>query len=788
LHRGIERYFSLLYILARRDSKILPERQRKLNLLDGMRMATTISPRTEATDTLPLAALTAALDTAESAIAILTMPGRQFVFANAAYHAVGAGAGFTCEAIDAAVAESLQSGHTARIARFGAAVASDPDAIWEGEVSRAGTDANGTTLLLLCIRNVAHTVRAERALALSEESLRRSNGKLRDTLDSITDGVLVMDHDWRYTFVSARAAAIVGIPAETLVGGVVWDLFPAAAASRFFDGYHQAVNSGMPVHFEEHYPAPLNMWLECHCYPTPDGLTVYFRDVSAKRLAEQGMRENMAILRAISDTSEDVMFAKDRAGRLRFANPATLALLGRPLAEVIGKTDAELLGDPQAAAAVMENDRAVMDAGQSAEYEERVPMPDGTHKVWLSRKIPYLDEQGAVIGLLGVAREITARAKKERDLETASTRKDEFLAMLAHELRNPLSPIMNGAEMLGRVAGDEAKVRNISRIITRQAGHMVALVDDLLDVSRLQRGLVTMHKASIDINAVLGDALEQVRALVDTRRHTLVLQAAPAPALVFGDRTRLIQAVANIVGNAAKFTPEGGHISVRARFAGAGILQVDVQDNGAGIDAALLPQVFGLFTQGERGLDRSIGGLGLGLPLVKSIVTMHGGSVSAHSAGSGQGSTFTVLLPLEDGAALAPDSAAPAHASAASQAPARAGILIVDDNVDAADSLADWLLSTGHRAASVHDVAGAMALATATLPGTLVLDIGLPGMDGYELARWVRRQPGLEQVTLIALSGYGQQADRARGLEAGFDHYLVKPADLAQLESILNGR
>jgi PAS domain S-box-containing protein len=754
---------------------------------DGKRMTPTISTRTDATATLPPAVLAGALDTSEAAIAILSMPDHQFVFANAAYHAFNSGALFTCAAIETAVAESLQSHHTARIARFDAAVPADPDAIWEGEVSRAGLDANGNALLLLCIRNVSHTVRAERALAFSEEALRRTNTKLRDTLDSITDGVLVLDHDWRYTLVSARAAAIVGIPADKLVGGIVWELFPAAVGTRFYDGYHQAVATGLPVHFEEHYPAPLNMWLECHCYPTQDGLTVYFRDVSAKRNAEEALRENMAILRAISDTSDDVMFAKDRQGRLRFANPATLALLGRPLEDVIGKTDAELLSDPLVAAAVMRNDRAVMDAGQSAEYDEVVPMPDGAHRVWLSRKIPYLDEHGAVIGLLGVSREITQRAKKERDMETASTRKDEFLAMLAHELRNPLSPIMNGAQMLDKVAGDEAKVRNISRIIKRQAGHMVALVDDLLDVSRLQRGLVVLNKETIDINTVLGDALEQVRALIDARRHTLVLQPASMPAQMVGDRTRLIQALVNILVNAAKFTPEGGYITLCAFPAGAGFMKIEVQDNGVGIDAALLPQVFGLFTQGERSLDRTMGGLGLGLPLVKSIVSMHGGSVSARSAGNGQGSTFTLLLPLAASPAT-PRTAPQARCAPALQPPRRPGILIVDDNADAADSLADWLTSTGHQAASVHDVTRAMTLATTTLPGTLILDIGLPGMDGYELARWVRRQPGLEHATLIALSGYGQVADRARGMEAGFDHYLVKPADLAQLENILNGQ
>ena len=527
------------------------------------------------------------------------------------------------------------------------------------------------------------------------------------------------------------------------------------------------------------------MWMECHCYPTQDGLTVYFRDVTAKRLAEEAARENMAILRAISDTSADVMFAKDRHGRMRFANPATLALIGRPLAEVIGRTDAEFLHDPVAAATVMRNDRAVMDAGQSAEYEELVPMPDGTHKVWLSRKIPYLDEYGAVIGLLGVSREITERARKEHALEVESTRKDEFLAMLAHELRNPLAPIMNGARMLDMVAADEHKVRHISRVIDRQAGHLVALVSDLLDVSRLQRGLVTMQKESIDIDVVLHDAVEQVRALVDSRRHTLVVAPVLAPAPVFGDRTRLIQALANLLVNAAKFTPDGGHIALRAATCAEGMLAIAVEDNGVGIDAALLGQVFGLFTQGERSLDRTIGGLGLGLPLVKSIVAMHGGSVSAHSAGTGHGSTFTMLLPLQ--AQQAPPAGAPLQQPPPVRPARRTGILIVDDNADAADSLADWLRSTGHHATSVHDAAAAMAQATATRPGILILDIGLPGMDGFELARWVRRQPGLENATLIALSGYGQEADRARGLAAGFNHYLVKPASLALLETILNG-
>lgn len=748
-------------------------------------MAPTISHPLDTTTILPAALLAGALDTAEAAIAIVSLPTRQFVFANAAFDALGGGKrDFACDAIDNAVAEALLSGEAARIARFTAPAYHDPEAVWEGEVTNAGHDG-ATRLLLLCIRNVTHMVRAERALARSEEALRRTNGKLRETLDSITDGVVVLDHQWRVALVSARAAAIIGIPADKLLGGIIWELFPSGIGTQFEAGYREAVATGVPVHFEEYLPAPLAMWLECHCYPTADGLTVYFRNVSARRLAEEAARENMAILRAISNTSDDVMFAKDRQGRMRFANPATLALIGRPLDEVLGKTDAELLNDAAAAAAVMHNDQQVMNSGQSAEYEELVPMPDGTDKVWLSRKIPYLDDQGAVIGLLGVSREITQRARKEHDLAAQSTRKDEFLAMLAHELRNPLAPIMHGAQMLDKVAGTEERVRGISRIITRQASHMVALVDDLLDVSRLQRGMVTLDQSPTDINGVLQHAVEQVRALAYDRRHVLHVTLAPVGAHVFGDRTRLIQAVANILVNAVNFTPPGGRLALHASRVDAQTLQVDITDNGVGIDAALLPDVFDLFTQSARSLDRTMGGLGLGLPLVRSIVELHDGSVTARSGGIGQGSTFTIVLPLmADASHATPAITAPLAPPV--RPPQRPGILIVDDNADAADSLADWLLSTGRQATSVHDVTRAMALASQTLPGTLILDIGLPGMDGYALAQWVRRQPGLENATLIALSGYGQQVDRERGMAAGFDHYLVKPAELAQLETILN--
>jgi PAS domain S-box-containing protein len=606
---------------------------------------------------LTVSLLTGALNALDACVAILSGPELRYTFVNRAYQAILPGMTMVGERFadvfpaaarqgtESAFRHVLESGETWRLDRYHAPTAADREALWEGESVRADAAASdGAPSIIVVVRNVTRSVRVESALATTEDALRKTNEKLRATIDSITDGLLVMDRDWRYTFVSERAARIIGMPAQELVGGIVWDLFPDAQGTRFYEGYHQAVASGQPVHFEEHYPHPLNMWLECHCYPTAEGLTVYFRDVSDQRRADEALRENSALLRAISDTSADVIFAKDRQGRMRFANPATLALIGKPLDEVIGRTDADFLGDAEVAQGVMENDRFVMDSGISNEFEEYLPLPDGEQKIWLSRKLPYRDEQGHVVGLLGISRDITERKRTEHGLREANSRKDEFLAMLAHELRNPLAPITTGAELLERFANDETRVRLTGRIIARQAAHMVSLVNDLLDVSRVTRGLVELKKEVIDINAVIAHAVEQANPLIESRHHEFHATMAPAGAFVHGDKTRLVQAISNILLNAAKFTPPHGRITLAATVDPTR-LKISVTDNGIGIGADLLPTVFELFTQSERSPDRSQGGLGLGLSLVKSIIAMHGGQVRAESDGDGAGSTFSISIP-----------------------------------------------------------------------------------------------------------------------------------------------
>jgi signal transduction histidine kinase len=378
------------------------------------------------------------------------------------------------------------------------------------------------------------------------------------------------------------------------------------------------------------------------------------------------------------------------------------------------------------------------------------------------------------------------RVRAEEALRLGDRRKDEFLAMLAHELRNPLAPISAAAQLLNMGPPDSARIERTSAIIARQVAHMTGLIDDLLDVSRVTRGLVVLARDEVDLRRVIDDAVEQVRPLIEARRHQLALQLAPeaGPAFVQGDYKRLVQVLANLLNNAAKYTPEGGQLGV---WMGASLehVLVSVTDNGIGIAADLLPTVFDLFSQAERTPDRAQGGLGLGLALVKSLVELHGGMVTAASEGRNMGTEFTVRLPCLQGkvAAVGGGVAVPAASSRARGLK----LMLVDDNEDAAMTLGLLLESAGHAVTVAHDPLDALACAGDQRFDVCLLDIGLPGMSGYELARRLRKLPGTQAATLMAITGYGQESDRADGEEAGFDRYFVKPVDADLLTEALAG-
>jgi signal transduction histidine kinase/DNA-binding response OmpR family regulator len=380
-------------------------------------------------------------------------------------------------------------------------------------------------------------------------------------------------------------------------------------------------------------------------------------------------------------------------------------------------------------------------------------------------------------------REIARSRAAEESLQEAARRKDEFLAMLSHELRNPLAPIRTAIEVIRRVAPPDPTLTMARDAVDRQVGHLVRLVEELLDVSRISEGRITLKKEQIELGKVIAHGVETVRPLIESRAQQLSVRLPRSPMWVFGDAVRLSQVVANLLNNSAKYTPEGGRIEIAAS-AREGEALIEVRDDGEGIDAQLLPRVFDLFVQGQRSLDRSQGGLGLGLTLVKRLVELHQGRVEAESAGAGRGSAFRIFLPCLTAVASRPEKISPIHATKPQVTGRR--VLVVDDNVDAAETVAAYLRLEGHEAKVVTESAEVLGAARVFEPQVVVLDIGLPGLDGYQIARQLRAQPQTRDSLLIAVTGYGREEDRARAAAAGFDCHFVKPADPIEIQAAID--
>jgi DNA-binding response OmpR family regulator len=373
-----------------------------------------------------------------------------------------------------------------------------------------------------------------------------------------------------------------------------------------------------------------------------------------------------------------------------------------------------------------------------------------------------------------------AAEEARRSAEAATRAKDEFMAMLGHELRNPLAPILTTLQVM-QLRGSNIFEKERA-LIDRQVRHVIRLVDDLLEVSRFARGKISLDRAAVDLGETIAHAIELASPLLEQRMHHLALDVE-AGLLVDGDRMRLAQVFANLLTNAAKYTTSGGAIAVGARREGDRV-RISVKDSGIGIRPEMLPVVFDLFVQGPRALDRSEGGLGLGLSIVKSLVTLHDGTVEAHSDGAGKGSEFVIWLPALAAAKAAASVAAPPPAARPNVVAGRR-VLVVDDNEDAAASLADALIDLGHAVEVAYDAPQALTKLETFSPDIALLDIGLPLMDGYELARRIRGEPRLSGIRLVSITGYGQPSDRLRAVEAGFDIHLVKPVDLGDIERVV---
>ncbi|WBR99897.1 ATP-binding protein [Pseudoduganella sp. SL102] len=527
-------------------------------------------------------------------------------------------------------------------------------------------------------------------------------------------------------------------------------------------------------------------------------------DVTAEVLAQRALRSareeamrsarsaeaNRAYLASVLRSAPVGIIMLDERGKLLHANPAHEALFGAALPCIDGTLDFAAwngwAASPGGEGARLRPEewplyRAL--AGQTVDkclLEVESFGHGRPHRMVLLSAAPIVDAAGKPAGATAIAMDIGDRVEAEKALIVADRRKDGFLAMLAHELRNPLAPISAAAALLSLGRRDEKQVEHTLAVIHRQVAHMSALVDELLDVARVTRGLITLDTKPLDMKRVVSQATEQARPALEARRHTLHVRQPQSAAFVTGDEKRLVQVIANLLSNAAKFTPEGGIIEVELAIDERHV-RTAVTDNGIGLAADMIEPVFGMFVQGERSPDRKQGGLCIGLALVGSLVELHGGTVHARSAGAGRGTCFTVCLPLAE----APQLAAPAHAWVPPPGATALRVLAVDDNEDALAMVEMLLSSLGHRVISLASSRDAVRRAAELQPDVCLLDIGLPDIDGLTLARQLRADPRTRGAWLIGMSGYGQASDRAAAIEAGFDLYFVKPVDVGRLVAAL---
>jgi PAS domain S-box-containing protein len=635
----------------------------------------------------------------------------------------------------------------------------------------------------------------------AEEAIREAAVRLKAIVDTAVDGIITLDEHGIIESMNPAAERIFGHPHHEVVGRGIAMLMPEPYLSEH-DGYLESyLRSGQPkiigtireVHGRRKDGSvfPMELAVSESRIGARRIFTGIVRDITEfKRAVEERTRllaelgAERALLNTLLDNAPVGFGFFDQDLRYVRLNPALAELDGLPLEDHLGRPMPEVL--PRMTREVFDAFRHVLRTGASIvnrEFRGETPRHPGQPRYWLCSFYPVRTPDGAVLGAGAVVTDIDDRKRMEEALKEADQRKDQFLAMLAHELRNPLAPISNAVQIMKVEGLNGPNFQWSVKVIEDQVKHMTRMVDDLLDVSRITRGKVVLQKEPVDLEVVVGLAVEASRPLIEDCNHRLTVALPEHPVLLEVDPARMAQVLSNLLNNAAKYTDEGGEIELSAEQQGRDVV-IRVRDNGAGIAPELLPHIFDMFTQADQTLSRSRGGLGIGLTLVRSLVEMHQGRVTARSGGTDKGSEFTVRLPVSHDAAAASHGDEPHVEGPIDQLPRRR-ILVVDDSRSNAISLGVLLRALGQDVEMAYDGPAALELIRRRRPDLVLLDIGLPGMDGYEVVRRCRQDPDLRTIMLVAMTGYGKDEDRRRSQEAGFNAHLVKPVNLEDLRVLL---
>jgi PAS domain S-box-containing protein len=677
--------------------------------------------------------------------------------------------------------------------------------------------SNGLALALACgsIIAASYLIRRElearkRATVLAHEQSQR----LFTTLTSIGDAVIVTDTEGRVTLLNPVAQALTGWEQEAhgqpldnvfrIVNEETRQTVESPVAKVLREGTivglanhtillakdgkeHPIDDSGAPIRGEEGQVV---------------GVVLVFRDIHERKQFEDQQAESQRFLRSVLDALSSHIAVLDERGTILEVNDAWRKFAGRNRLEnplyAVGEnylnsceTDDQLCTAEERSQA-LEAAKCIRDVieGKTDSCDMEYPCHSPDEQRWFQMRVTRFPGAGpvrVVVAHTDITQRIKSAIENERlyeELKQADVRKDHFLATLAHELRNPLAPISNALELWPALENDRAEMERLREMMGRQTQHMIRLIDDLLDLSRITRGKVQLRPQIVEVKTLIDSAVEAVGPFINRSGHTLEVKLPDEPLLLQADVARMVQVISNLLHNAAKYTGQNGKLSITARRVGDAA-EIRVRDNGPGIPAAMLQQIFEMFTQVDQTIDRAHGGLGIGLTLAKTFVELHQGTIAAHSDGEGHGSEFTVTLPAlpreHHDVPVAPTSEKPRRTTAV--APHR--IVVVDDVRASAQTLALMLKVIGQEVEACHDGEQAIPLIERLRPDVVFLDIGMPGMDGYEVARRLRANPALAKTTLVALTGYGQDEDRRRSIEAGFNFHLVKPTSLEALEQLL---